>query len=386
MKKIIMYSTSELFGSRVTGGLKRFLELYYGLISRGYKVELYSADNRNTLKANGIDGHTLKSVDAKGSVLLPAEVNIMIKNFNLIKKIKKDSFDKVIVFDVPTAFSLSIVGIKNIQLFIRQDLLEYKNISLSNRCNSKLLISIYLKLLKYIELFCLLRAEKIIVQCKYDVNKLISRHKIFAKKITSKTHVKINNVNPSWIVKNSRNQNKDAHISLEQINSRFTISFVGDFNNDRKGQRIFIDAIKDLVSKGYNVSTLVMGDGKQLERYIEECKSYKNIHFLGRVNNPIKIMEKSNLLVVPSLADSCPNTVMEALYIGVPVIGSLSGGIPEILTNKASLFAPNSMDLEQKIIKLMDSDELEYIMEQQVIRKNELIFNWADDIITIINI
>jgi glycosyltransferase involved in cell wall biosynthesis len=47
---------------------------------------------------------------------------------------------------------------------------------------------------------------------------------------------------------------------------------------------------------------------------------------------------------VPSLFDSYPNTVLEALHVGIPVIGSRVGGIPDQLVHDELLFPP--MDAE----------------------------------------
>jgi glycosyltransferase involved in cell wall biosynthesis len=80
---------------------------------------------------------------------------------------------------------------------------------------------------------------------------------------------------------------------------------------------------------------------------------------------------------VPSLADSCPNTVMESIYNEIPVIGSKSGGIPEILIDSNSLFNPSEYDLQLKIISLFDYDNLNKILLSQKKIKEELTFDWV---------
>ncbi len=378
MKKIAMYSTSELFGTRITGGLKRFLELYQGLLENGYDVDLYSSDSQEVLNKNNINGYSLNKTGRTKRVFIPSELKIMINNMKTIKRVKSSDYDKVIVFDVPTAFSLSVMNVKNIQLFIRQDLIEYKKISLNSRIRYKFLLKAYLGILLIIERLCLLKAQKVIVQCEYDLNELVNRHILIKKKILSKIRIQINNVNPTWIVSNSKKSEQFEMFDETCCN----ITFIGDFSDERKGQRVLIDAARLLINENVKFRLNVLGDGKKLESYRTECKELDNILFYGRVKNPIGIIKHSDLVIVPSLADSCPNTIMEALYNEVPVIGALSGGIPEILINSNALFIPTPTDLANKILEVMKKNNLAELKRTQQEIKLGLSFDWADKIIT----
>jgi glycosyltransferase involved in cell wall biosynthesis len=56
------------------------------------------------------------------------------------------------------------------------------------------------------------------------------------------------------------------------------------------------------------------------------------IDFLGYVSayELVPLMNRSRLLLMPSLTEGCPVTLLEAMACGTPVIGSRRGGIPEI--------------------------------------------------------
>ena len=381
MRKVLMYSTSELFGNRVTGGLRRFLELYSSLKKQGIDVELYSGDSNEILRKNNIKGYTVNRKKSKNNLYIPEEIRILINNISIIKKIKKNKFDSVIVFDVPTAIGLCIMNIENIQLFIRQDLISYKKISLQSRTKNKLFIYFYLKLMHLCEVICILKVKNIFIQCKYDYFQLIKRHILIKSMIKKKSIIQINNLNPSWIEEKSKS---DSEIQLNN-KDKFTVGFIGDFSNDRKGQRIFIDAVKSLLNKKVKINAIVVGDGAQLKLYKEECKLYSDIQFMGRMKNPIEIIKKCDLMVVPSLADSCPNTVMESLYNNVAVIGSNAGGIPEILDDDEALFETNSVSLQNKIEYLLVNKNLKLLLEKQRKRSEELNFDWGMIIGEIIN-
>ena len=381
MKDVAMYTTSQLFGEKTTGGLKRFLELYKGLITHGIKVDLYTADSPDILNKYNVSAFSIKSMSQSNSIFIPTELKILIANRNIIKKIKHKHYDAVIVFDVPTAIGLCLAGIKNIHLFIRQDLIAYKKISISEKTRNKLLQNIYLFFMKLCEAICLIKATKIVVQCKYDYYKIISRHRIIKYLIRNKFIIQINNVNPSWIVENSEIANINSNESKGNNFQSFTIGFIGNFNDERKGQKLFIKAIKNLIDRGFQIRAFLIGDGKKQEIYKKECNSYPMINFMGRLENPIKIIKECDLIVVPSLADSCPNTVMEALYNETPVIGARTGGIPEILDDKDALFEPNVASLQKKIEHMLNRDNLNKLRKQQKQRKKELEFDWSSAII-----
>ncbi|MFA5450391.1 MAG: glycosyltransferase family 4 protein [Dehalococcoidales bacterium] len=135
-----------------------------------------------------------------------------------------------------------------------------------------------------------------------------------------------------------------------------------------------------MIDDGLRINAVLVGDGKLLEVYKAECKDYQSISFLGRLDNPLPVMRACDLIVVPSMADSCPNTVMEALYNETPVIGTKSGGIPEILNDEMALFENNANSLAEKIVELSHKGNLLKLKEKQKTRKAELTFEWSEKI------
>lgn len=83
-------------------------------------------------------------------------------------------------------------------------------------------------------------------------------------------------------------------------------------------------------------------------------------------------------IAVAGTGYSCPNTVMESLYYGIPVIGSNVGGIPEILCDKQAIFEPDCKSITEKIEMLInDTQSYEMLKETQTKRRMELTFDWA---------
>lgn len=111
----------------------------------------------------------------------------------------------------------------------------------------------------------------------------------------------------------------------------------------------------------------IAGDGPEkdsIEQYIAENKLENKIKLLGYLNqNEIKeYIKNAKCVVLPSICqENCPYSVLEAMEIGKPVIGSRIGGIPELVEDGKSgfLYQYDSVeDLAQKITALFDDDSL----------------------------
>lgn len=78
-------------------------------------------------------------------------------------------------------------------------------------------------------------------------------------------------------------------------------------------------------------------------------------HFVGFVTSEEQMVELYNAVdvyITPSLADNLPNTVMEAMACGTPVVGFNTGGIPEMIDHKVNGYLAgfqNSRELMQGI-------------------------------------
>ena len=104
------------------------------------------------------------------------------------------------------------------------------------------------------------------------------------------------------------------------------------------------------------------------------------VHFQGRVSDPFPYYEAADLLVVPSLFDSYPDTVLEALHTGIPVIASRVGGMPDQLVYDELLFPPrNAAALADRIEEIARDDE-KYMRLRALCskRRDAFIFDWAE--------
>ena len=78
------------------------------------------------------------------------------------------------------------------------------------------------------------------------------------------------------------------------------------------------------------------GYGNYISRLIKKLQLIENIRFLGYLDSD-QMKEQylqCNVFVCPSSLENSPNSVAEAQLLGVPVIASFVGGIPDMIPSK----------------------------------------------------
>jgi glycosyltransferase involved in cell wall biosynthesis len=107
------------------------------------------------------------------------------------------------------------------------------------------------------------------------------------------------------------------------LNETIQIIWVGTMF-PRKGLNLAIETISKL-PENFNYHFTIAGSGKLWKEAVKQVESLniKNrVTFLGHVTHKevIEYMHKSNVLLFPSLIDSCPTQIFEAFATGLPVV------------------------------------------------------------------
>lgn len=94
---------------------------------------------------------------------------------------------------------------------------------------------------------------------------------------------------------------------------------------------------------------LMVGDGPErfeLEEMCAQLNLCDRVKFIGKVRDSQAVLEISDLFILPSETESFGLAALEAMAVGVPVISSNTGGIPEVNVNGVTGFLSNVGDVE----------------------------------------
>jgi glycosyltransferase involved in cell wall biosynthesis len=128
--------------------------------------------------------------------------------------------------------------------------------------------------------------------------------------------------------------------------NQFTVGVVGRLL-PYKGQHLLIEAVRQLRDDGLVVHALIVGEPEtdayleQLQRTVREHHLDGQIRFLGFQAEPHNVIQCLDALVLTTRKETFGLVLVEAMLLGVPVIGTDAGGVPEIITHEQTglLFA-----------------------------------------------
>ncbi len=140
---------------------------------------------------------------------------------------------------------------------------------------------------------------------------------------------------------------------------------------ERKNQRLLIEAYKNLAND-FKSKCIFIGEGDYLRNLTDLVYNYKldnNVEFYGYKENAREYIKYFDCLVLPSLSEGMPITVLEGFIEKTPVIGSDIPEIREIITDGSNGFlfkSQNVMSLCSAIKGVLISNEkkLEIIVKQ----------------------
>ncbi|WP_119165954.1 glycosyltransferase [Algihabitans albus] len=151
----------------------------------------------------------------------------------------------------------------------------------------------------------------------------------------------------------------------------FRIAFVGRLVG-KKGVEYAVRAIAKLRSAGREVELDIVGDGPlraSLEALIDELELRPWVHLHGAQDHDgvLGTLAAAHVLAAPSVTaadgdqDASVNTLKEAMAMGLPVVATRHGGIPELVEDGVSGFLVPERDsgaLADAIARMCDSPDL----------------------------
>lgn len=135
-------------------------------------------------------------------------------------------------------------------------------------------------------------------------------------------------------------------------------------SNFRKVKRVK-DVLKvfNLVNKQKPSKLLLVGDGPERGKLENLCREYDlcdRVTFVGKVRDTTHVLAISDLFLLTSETESFGLAALEAMAVGVPVISTNSGGIPEVNVHGKSGFLSevgDVKDMANHALKIIETPE-----------------------------
>lgn len=147
-------------------------------------------------------------------------------------------------------------------------------------------------------------------------------------------------------------------------------------SNFRKVKRVQ-DVIKIFakVREKINCKLILVGDGPErdnMEILCRELGTCKNTSFIGTVNNTTEILSIADLFLLPSETESFGLAALEAMAVGVPVVSTNTGGIPEVNEHNFSGMTSNVGDVDdmaKNAIYILEDKERHETFSKNALKK-----------------
>jgi len=134
---------------------------------------------------------------------------------------------------------------------------------------------------------------------------------------------------------------------------------------ERKNQKAIVDALIDMTDEERRkISVTFVGDGLLREPLENLCKreSLGNVSFIGSVPDISDCLENSDVFILVSHSEGLPLSIIQAMRIGLPIVGSNIPGINEMVEDGKSgyLTGVDFKSVKETMIKMAKLSDNEY--------------------------
>jgi len=112
---------------------------------------------------------------------------------------------------------------------------------------------------------------------------------------------------------------------------------------DHKDHLTLLRAARDLVSDFPTLHWVIAGEGdrrRALESEITDLGLSKRVHLLGAVSQVSALIAAADLFVLSSRQEGLGSSILDAMALGIPVVATTAGGIPELVTPGTGVLSP----------------------------------------------
>ena len=167
--------------------------------------------------------------------------------------------------------------------------------------------------------------------------------------------------------------------------SKVILFGAANITDRRKGLAYLVEALNDLKSKypeTKNTEIVIFGKNKSFDVRLLPFKVYE-LGIINSQNDLADIYSLADVFVTPAIEDNLPNTVMESLACGTPVVAFNTGGIPDMVVHKENGYLADyksAADLAAGINYILNSDRTN---ELSANARKKVLDNFSNEIVAL---
>jgi len=147
-------------------------------------------------------------------------------------------------------------------------------------------------------------------------------------------------------VDNDDAQRRESRRQMGLHEDAFVVGWVGRMTAVKRTESV-VRALQKLVERGVDAYAVLVGDGpdrERLERHAHELGVIKRCLFLGYQVDVAPFYDAIDVLLLPSINEGTPVSVIESLAASRPVVATRVGGIPDVVRDGVDGFLVDSDD------------------------------------------
>lgn len=168
--------------------------------------------------------------------------------------------------------------------------------------------------------------------------------------------------------------------AIEKLRQEFQLGhdeqiLLGVFRlSEEKEPLTFFKVCQRVLAEVPKARVIMLGEGpmkSELEAAIVDAGLSDRIHLAGRRQDVSSFLSLAQVLLLTSRHEGTPNVVMEAQVIGLPVVGTRAGALPDLIENNTTGFLANIGDVEAlaaSCIRLLDDSSLSKRISENIVK------------------
>jgi len=139
------------------------------------------------------------------------------------------------------------------------------------------------------------------------------------------------------------------------------ITYVGILRSV-KGHEVTFRAVKTVVESSPNAKFFIVGDGPRkaaLQDYVNDLNVSDHVIFSGFVDDVAEVYSFTDAAVLSSWSEGLPQSLLQAMASGVPVVATRVGGVPEVVVHEKTGILVEAGDheaLARGIIRILNDN------------------------------